>query len=216
MNFPFPTNSTDEKFVGLPSQVLLGWWECFFFVSSPFKLLFQANIEPPAHVTVERVYTPDISFPVTAGLSDLHTSVMALERLNVISNSSSSATSSNTATIQDTGINMMITGSTNSLLTDPNFVINVAPINCTSSDCKSLFLPGGMELVRYQNGSAINITSAPEDSILIVNNAPGFQVEYEPSDYVFNYSADCTMYGYAVSSFFSCLKFTGTNIISGE
>lgn len=110
---------------------------------------------------------------------------------------------------------MMVTGAMNSILTDPGFVISVAPIACESSDCKTLFLPGGMELVR-SNGAAINTTLFPNESVIIVNNAPGFQLEYEPATYEFNYTTDCTMYGYDVSSFFACLKFNGHNITAGE
>jgi hypothetical protein len=140
---------------------------------------------------------------------------LALEKLNVIPNTSTTISGTNAATLQDTGINMMITGATNSILTDPGFVISVAPIACKSSDCKSLFLPGGMELVR-SNGVAINTTLFPNESVIIVNNAPGFQLEYESSDYKFNYTTDCTMFGYDVSSFFACLKFNGQNITAGE
>lgn len=165
-------------------------------------------------MTIDKVYQKGEPFGVIAGIADFHTSILALEKLNVITDPNANAT---TNTFQETSINMMIIGTTRSILTDPTFVTNVPPQHCKGSDCKSLFLPGGLELVRQLNGTALNFqVESPEDSVIIVNDAPGYQVEYAPSNYSFNHATDCTTTGFDVSSFYSCLVFTGDAIISGK
>jgi hypothetical protein len=111
----------------------------------------------------------------------------------------------------------MVIGTTRSILTDPTFVINIPPQYCKESNCTSIFLPGGLELVRQIDGSALNFQSEPvEDDVIIVNNAPGYHLEYSSSNHSFNLDTDCTMTGFDVSSFYSCVVFTGENIISGK
>jgi len=167
-----------------------------------------------AHVNVERVYNIDQSFPVIAGIADFHTAVQALEKSNVLTSLNPNDT---TSSFQETSINMIVAGTTRSIITDPTFVVNVAPERCTGSDCSAIFLPGGLELVRQPNGSAFNFAGQPqEDTTIIVHDAPGYQLEFSPSNYTFNHTTDCTMTGFAVSSFYSCIAFTGDTITSGE
>lgn len=112
---------------------------------------------------------------------------------------------------------MMVTGMTRSIITDPTFVVDVVPERCTGSNCKALFLPGGLTLVRQPNGSALNFAREPEEgSVVIVHDAPGYQLEFSPSNYTFNHTTDCTMAGFAISSFYSCIVFTGDTITSGK
>jgi len=112
-------------------------------------------------------------------------------------------------------INSMILGSTRSILTDPGFVIEVTPVGCDPADCKSLFLPGGMEIIRYPNGTAVSsIPSA--DPVLIVNNAPGYQVEFSSTDHQFDHTKDCKLFGLPFSSLFSCAAFVDNKLLTGE
>lgn len=96
-------------------------------------------------------------------------------------------------------LNLFASSYTEGFLTDPRFVTEIPPINCKSncSSTTSIFLPGSLELVRLDNGnrqSTLFTADLPGDSILI-NNAPGFQVEFSPvrPEFKFN-STDCEIY----------------------
>jgi hypothetical protein len=153
----------------------------------------------------------DSSFTVLAGLADLHTSVQALEKSNVFGN---------TSTIQETSINMLIIGTTRSILTDPTLAIPIPPVQCTGADCQSIFLPGGLGLVRYNtNGSALTGNAVPSfDDAIILHDAPGYHMEFSSTNYTFNHSigGDCTLYGLPVSSIYSCIKYNDSTIYTGK
>ena len=53
-------------------------------------------------------------------------------------------------------------------LTDPTFVVDVPPVNCTESDCRSVFLPGGLSLVLQLNESTLFTQNSSEGSVIIV------------------------------------------------
>jgi hypothetical protein len=137
-----------------------------------------------------------------------------LEKSNVLTNLNPNDTSSS---FQETTINMMVAGTTRGIVTDPTLVIDVAPERCQGSDCTAIFLPGGLELVRQPNGSALDFSGQPqEDSAIIVHDAPGYQLEFSPSDYAFNHTTDCVMTGFAISSFYSCFVLTNDTLTTGK
>ena len=90
-----------------------------------------------------------------------------------------------------------------SILGASSFVAGVTPVGCNGEDCTSIFLPGGVELARLGNGGNLNATllngtglnTAPA---ILINNAPGLQVEFTSleSDYAFAES-DCGTFGQA-------------------
>lgn len=64
-----------------------------------------------------------------------------------------------------------------------------------------MFLPGGVELARLQQQNA-NITlltkgGLTDAEVIVINNAPGYQVDFSPIDpsFTFNAMSDCAMYG---------------------
>jgi hypothetical protein len=87
-------------------------------------------------------------------------------------------------------------------ITDPRFVISIPPVSCTVKDCVSIFLPGGIDLVRQDNGDRNATLFSPElegdfDAV-VINNAPGYQLEFtsiKSVDPSFTFDrADCKMY----------------------
>jgi hypothetical protein len=96
-------------------------------------------------------------------------------------------------------------GYTLGFMTDPKFVTSIVPISCSgSTNCTSLFLPGGLELVHlttYQlNATLFDGQYSQDYSTIIVNDAPGFQVEFSSVDPNLSFnSTDCGIYGNATS-----------------
>jgi len=172
-----------------------------------FGLTVVASILLMSEISSKDVYDKNNEFPVLAGLADLHDAVQKLESVNVFAN---------TSTSQETEINMLILGTTRSILTDPTIAIPIAPIQCQGADCVSVFLPGGLGLVRNHDGSALNTTAVPSaDGAIIVNNAPGYQMEYGSTNYTFNNATDCHQYGLPVSGVYSCIKYDNGTIYAG-
>ena len=100
-------------------------------------------------------------------------------------------------------VSMFTIGYTVGFMTDPKFVTSVVPISCSgSTDCISLFLPGGLDMVRLKN-DPLNATLfhgqySQDYSTIIVHDAPGFQVEFSSVDPGFSFnSTDCDIYGNA-------------------
>jgi hypothetical protein len=100
-------------------------------------------------------------------------------------------------------VNIFSIGYTVGFMTDPKFVTSVAPISCSgSTDCISLFLPGGLDMVHltnYQlNATLFDGQYSQDYSTIIVHDAPGFQVEFSSVDPGFSFnSTDCGIYGNA-------------------
>jgi hypothetical protein len=92
--------------------------------------------------------------------------------------------------------------------------VPISPVKCNGPDCRSIFLPGGMQLVRLRDGSAIS-THKSNSSVLVVNDAPGIQVEFSSSNHVFNRTTECTQFGLPFSSLYSCMAFVNNTIQSG-
>lgn len=112
----------------------------------------------------------------------------------------------------------MLLSSTNGILTDPKFVLGVPPVSpsCKGVDCRSFFFPGGLELLLHRNGTTIFDGTQPGDQVLIVNDAPGYQIEFFSSDFTFDTSVDCQIYGLPVSALYACVASRNNTIFSGE
>ncbi|KAM7217471.1 hypothetical protein V8F06_007102 [Rhypophila decipiens] len=116
-------------------------------------------------------------------------------------------------------------------ITDPRFVAKVAPVNCSpsDSDCLSLLLPGGMELVRIYDSTGEHRFSqslfsgnfSGDYDTVLINDAPSYQLEYDSIEDVdplfgWNRTADCNMYGQSIGEgVYMCQKGVGDNLYIG-
>lgn len=79
---------------------------------------------------------------------------------------------------------LLATSYSMAFITDPRFVMKVAPINCTGdTDCLSILMPGGLESVRLYSAedsglTVFSPTFEGDYDVVVVNNAPSYQVEY--------------------------------------
>jgi len=113
----------------------------------------------------------------------------------------------------------MLVSSTNSILTDPKFVAGVAPVSPVCSkgiDCKSLFFPGGLELVLKADGKSLFEGTQPNDPVIIVHDASGYQMDFSSQNFTFNHSTDCQVYGLPVSALYACVAGSNGTVFSGE
>jgi len=112
---------------------------------------------------------------------------------------------------------------TENILRDTTIVTGIAPLSCSGSDCTSIYLPGGIDLVRLAEGGP-NATlfgaQLPDGPTFLVNNAPGYQLEFflpTPGGYVFNSTRDCATYGGTNNeALHICVAAEGTKILAGE
>jgi hypothetical protein len=100
-------------------------------------------------------------------------------------------------------VNIIAASYTIAFITDPRFVVSIEPVMCSGKDCLSIFLPGGMDAVRYDDSTGMKTLFSgefPGDyTTIVVNDAPGYQIEYASissvdSDFQFDQNTDCTMY----------------------
>lgn len=106
---------------------------------------------------------------------------------------------------------------------DVTLVKSIAPITCSGPDCTSIFLPGGLDLVRLANGGPnATIFQEPKTSgpsTFIVDKAPGFHLEFFPIPvgWVFNQTTDCATYeGSNSEAIHICVAARGTQIYAGK
>ncbi len=120
-------------------------------------------------------------------------------------------------------VSLFVTGYSMGFVTDPKFVTGLSPITCTNGPkCKSLFLPGGLDLVRFQGdneNATLFSTNLPGDyTTIVIENAPGFQLEFSSlsSGFVFNQSV-CTLYGESIyNGIYICLAQDGPTMVAGQ
>ena len=100
------------------------------------------------------------------------------------------------------------------ILDNPALAIPVPPYQCTSNDCMSFFYPGSTGLV--VNGSVWEKGAYPEANAIVLNNAPGYQLEFTS---LTNVPPDATAvcHRYATSSIGIqlCIQTDGSDIIAG-
>ena len=113
-----------------------------------------------------------------------------------------------------------------SFITDPRFVATIAPVTCSGKDCLSIFLPGGMDSVRYDDSTGLRTLFSgdfPGDyTTIVVNNAPGYHIEYAAitsidPEFVFDPDTDCTMYLQSIGDgLYICMVERGVQLFLGK
>src|SRR6266536_5802595 len=101
-------------------------------------------------------------------------------------------------------VNFYFMAFTYGFLSAPRFATEISPVTCSDSNCTSVFLPGGLELVRRAgpNGGGPNTTlfdhqQFDDSTAILINNAPGYQLEFSQIEGAspFNFTTDCNTYG---------------------
>jgi hypothetical protein len=157
------------------------------------------------------VYYPSKTVSVVGGIAPLHESVTALQNAGY-------GVQGQQPTLEEARINTMLLSSTNGILTDPKFVVSVAPVSpaCEGIECKSLFFPGGLELVLKPDGSSLFTGTQPTDPVIIIHDAPGYQIEFWTQNFTFDTSVDCQVYGLPVSALYACVAGRDGTVFSGR
>lgn len=107
-----------------------------------------------------------------------------------------------------------------SLMTDQAVITTIPPITCSNPSCLSYFLPGAMTLVSFDdNLPPIGKDNYSDAYVFIVNNAPGYQIEYEdvpPDDLTLSLpDGDCQLYGMPWAAILICIKKIDNALIGG-
>jgi hypothetical protein len=105
------------------------------------------------------------------------------------------------------------------LLTDGQNSRAVTPINCTGDNCNSFFLPGPMALIEFDPSQPVVTTDQyPVATAYIQNDAPGYQIDFEPIDYEHDPPMtldDCKVYGTNTIAVQICLKKVNSSFLAG-
>lgn len=106
---------------------------------------------------------------------------------------------------------------------DTTLVKIIAPMTCSGPNCTSFFLPEGLDLVRLAaGGSNATIFQDPEtngQSTFIVNNAPGYHLEFFPipAGSMFDQAKECVPYeGIDKEAIHICVAARETRIYAGK
>ena len=135
-------------------------------------------------VTFQNVYEPIDTIPVIAGLAPINYTILF-------------------SNIPKAVACLYLSNYANGFLGASNFVIGMAPVSCSGDNCTSIFLPGGLLLARRTdeglNGTLLNLNASLINTgqAIVLNNAPGYQMEFFPVDegFSFNPTTDCATYG---------------------
>lgn len=167
-----------------------------------------------ANVTYENIYTP-YSYNVD--------STNATQRVVAGLVPPSSYGLSN---VTQSVVNLLASSYTMGFITDPRFTTSIEPVICSGKDCVSIFLPGGIDTVRYDdNTDAKTLFSGdfPGDyTTIVVNNAPGYQIEYGSissvdNEFQFDPNADCKTYLQSIGDgIHICMVEKGTQLYLGK
>ncbi len=170
-----------------------------------------------ANVTYKNIYTPyssDVDVTnstnatqrVVAGLAPVSSYGLANATLSMVS--------------------IIATSYTIAFITDPRFVASIEPVMCSGKDCLSIFLPGGMDAVRVDDSTGLKTLFSgefPGDyTTIVVNDAPGFQIEYAPissvdQNFQFDRNSDCTMYLQSIGDgLYVCMVEKGDQMFLGN
>lgn len=87
-----------------------------------------------------------------------------------------------------------------SILSVPKFVAEANPLACSGPDCTSIFLPGGVEQMRFLNtnfsGTLLQGGFLNGADAITSYNTPGYQLDFfPPTNFEFDLARDCTLYG---------------------
>jgi hypothetical protein len=106
------------------------------------------------------------------------------------------------------------------LLTDSKRVRAAIPLNCTTTDCISYFMPGSLSSVQLDPSlPPITENQYPKAISYITNNAPGYQIDFQQIDRVKDPNlmmSDCRLYGWQATAVQICLKTYGHSILAGK
>lgn len=103
-------------------------------------------------------------------------------------------------------------------MTDQAVVTMIPPLTCTGSSCLSYFIPGPITVVKFDSNSPpIGKDNFSDATAFIVNDAPGYQIEYSPvtSEDPPLLEIDCQMYGMPFAALLICVKQVGNSMIGG-
>ena len=86
------------------------------------------------------------------------------------------------------------------ILTVSKFVTGISSETCNQADCLSVFLPGGLEIARLKTGNLnstlLNGTALDNSATILINNAPGYQLDFFAMEPDFSFDPkDCMIYG---------------------
>ena len=151
------------------------------------------------------VYNPIQTVNVQAGLVPLNLTILNL--------------------IPQSDISVYFSSWSNGILESSKFVTRGSPIVCSGDNCTSIFLPGGIEIARLRNGNPnstlLNTPGLPltAGTAILVNNAPGYQIDFYPpdSDFSFNNKTDCALYGQTRGQgMYLCVGSTDAALVVGK
>lgn len=107
------------------------------------------------------------------------------------------------------------------ILTSSKFVTGLDPISCSVPECVSVYLPGGLETARQRTGNLnatlLNGTLLDGASAVLINNAPGYHLEFFPLDRNFQFQAsDCMIFGQSRNEgLYLCVSSNGNTTVAG-
>jgi hypothetical protein len=176
----------------LPSSILLGGWDSRKFLCPPLTLDIAGLKTKTTYATVMNG-TGVVAIDVVAGL----TQYIQVDEGNIVP--------------------CDYTAFDETSWTDSRTATEIEPWSCAGDYCTSVFLPGGLDLVRLRNGTPY--TNVYEDTpVTLINDAPGYQLDFSvpQEDLMFDSETDCTIYydGFyrAISL---CISTNGSEIIAG-
>jgi hypothetical protein len=169
------------------------------------------------NVTYKNIYTPYSSDVDTADITNATQRVVA----GLVPISSYGLTEVGLSVV-----NVLAAGFTMGFITDPRFVASVEPVMCSGQDCLSIFLPGGMDAVRYDDSTGLRTLFSgqfPGDyTTIVINDAPGYQIEYASissvdDQFQFDPNVDCKMYLQSIGDgLYICVVEKGAQMFLGK
>jgi hypothetical protein len=106
------------------------------------------------------------------------------------------------------------------LLTDNKRIRPAAPLNCTTTDCLSYFMPGSLSSVILDPSlPPITANQFPKAISYITNDAPGYQLDFQQIDRVKDPNmmmSDCRLYGWETTAIQICLKSVDNSMLAGK
>jgi hypothetical protein len=104
-----------------------------------------------------------------------------------------------------------------SILKDTSLTTQISPINCSSSSCVSYFMPGPISYIAYDRTLPQLPNNFSDADVLVVNDAPGYQIEFVPvaADVQLSLS-DCRVYGMPYGAIGICLQAQEDGLVGGN
>lgn len=154
-------------------------------------------------ISFDTVYNPVETSPVVAGLAPINITLLALHLPPAV------------AWIYFSTYSISILGNS-------NFVTGIEPIDCIGINCKSVFLPGSLQLARrldeFSGTINLNATLFNSAPAVLIYNAPGYQLDFFPVDegFVFDKTTECNTYGQTRGQgLYLCIGSKNSTIVAG-